>query len=92
MNNTLEMVTAHFCLQVEILEVVRVLPDVDTDDRDMGKQRVLVGGRRDFESFLHGMEALPLRIRMWVIHGNRNGSGNLQAMPSLSLGLRQRRR
>jgi len=48
-------------MEVEILEVERVLPEVDANDRDTCKMRVLVGRRHDFECFRlakAGIEAL----------------------------------
>lgn len=39
----------HISLDVKVLEVESVLPNVDTDDREERKQRVLVRGRRDLQ-------------------------------------------
>jgi hypothetical protein len=43
---------------VEVLEVVGVLPDIDADDRDVGQERVLVGGRGDLELLGRRVESL----------------------------------
>ena len=45
-------------LDVEVLEVEGVLPDVDADDGDVGQERVLVGGRRDLNDLGRGVVAL----------------------------------
>ena len=52
----------HICLEVEILEVERVLPDVDANDRDVCSKWVLVGRRDDFKSFCFGIEALSWNV------------------------------
>ena len=45
-------------LDVEVLEVERVLPDVDTNDGDVGEERVLVRRRRDLNDLRGGVPAL----------------------------------
>ena len=45
-------------LDVEILEVERVLPDVDADDGDIRQERVLVGSGGDLEDLQGGVVAL----------------------------------
>ena len=45
-------------LDVEVLEVERVLPDVDTDDGDMGEERVLVRRGRDLDDLRRRVVAL----------------------------------
>lgn len=45
-------------LDVLVLEVERVLPDVDTDDGNVREKRVLVCGSRDLEDFGSGVVAL----------------------------------
>ena len=37
-----------------------MLPDVDTDDRDVGQERVLVGGGGDLETASLGVDTLPV--------------------------------
>ena len=36
-------------LDVQVLQVERVLPDVDADDGDVRQERILVGGGRDLD-------------------------------------------
>ena len=48
----------HVRLDVEVLEVEGVLPDVDADDGDEGEEGVLVGGRRDLETLGRRVQAL----------------------------------
>ena len=48
----------HVGLDVLVLEVERVLPDVDADDRDMAEERVLVRRRRDLNDLRGGVPAL----------------------------------
>ena len=45
-------------LDVQVLQVERVLPDVDADDGDVGQEGVLVGGGGDFEDLSLGVVAL----------------------------------
>ena len=45
-------------LDVEVLEVERVLPDVDADDGDVRQERVLVGSGGDLEDLQGGVVAL----------------------------------
>jgi len=43
---------------IEILEVKGVLPDINTNDRDMGKERILVSRRDNLETLCRRIEAL----------------------------------
>ena len=45
-------------LDVEVLEVESVLPDVDADDGDVAQERVLVGGGGELEALGRGVVAL----------------------------------
>ena len=45
-------------LDVEVLEVEGVLPDVDANNGDVGQERVLVGSRRDLNDLGRGVVAL----------------------------------
>ena len=45
-------------LDVEVLEVERVLPDIDTNDWDVRDERVLVRGRDDLKTLGHRVVAL----------------------------------
>ena len=45
-------------LDVEVLEVEGVLPDVDADDGDVRQERVLVGGGHDLKTLSLGVQAL----------------------------------
>ena len=45
-------------LDVEVLEVERVLPDVDADDGDVGQERVLVRRGGDLNNLGGGVPAL----------------------------------
>ena len=70
-------------LDVEVLEVERVLPDVDADDGDVGEQGVLVRGGGELEALGARVEAEPapagaLHAGRGVVHCllercNRNG-------------------
>ncbi len=51
----------HVRLDVEVLEVEGVLPNVDADDGDKRQKGVLVGGRRDLETLGRRVEALQSR-------------------------------
>ena len=44
------LIITHVSLNVEVLKVESVLPDVNPDDRDEGQQRVLVWCRCDLEA------------------------------------------
>ena len=48
----------HVDLDVEVLEVERVLPDIDTNDWDVRDERVLVRGRDDLKTLGHRVVAL----------------------------------
>lgn len=48
----------HVDLDVEVLEVEGVLPDVDADDGDVREERVLVGGGGDLETLRLRVHAL----------------------------------
>ena len=43
---------------IEVLKIERVLPDIDTNDRSMAQQRVLVGRRDDLEAFIIRVKTL----------------------------------
>ena len=49
----------HISLNIMILEIKRVLPDVDADDGDVRQERVLVGGGDDLELLGVGVVAEP---------------------------------
>ena len=49
----------HISLNIMILQVKRVLPDVDADDGDVRQERVLVGGGDDLELLGVGVVAEP---------------------------------
>ena len=51
--------TTDIGLDVVVLEVERVLPDVDADDRDVREERVLVRGRDNFELLRLGVVSEP---------------------------------
>ena len=48
----------HVDLDVEVLEVERVLPDVDADDGDVGQERVLVRRGRQLKTLGGRVQAL----------------------------------
>ena len=48
----------HVSLDVEVLEVESVLPNVNANDGDVGQERVLVGGRCDLNDLGRGVVAL----------------------------------
>ena len=73
------MVTTHICLDVEILEVERVLPDVNANDRHKSQKWVLIGRRRDFESFHLGIEGLAMEVICQIFI--RNGWEKLASHP-----------
>ena len=49
---------AHVNFDVLVLEVERMLPNVDTDERNVSKKRVLVGSRGNLETPGGGVKAL----------------------------------
>ena len=57
------MVRTHVSLDVVVLEVERVLPDVNADDGDVREERVLVRGRHDLELLRHGVVPEPAPAR-----------------------------
>ena len=48
----------HVGLDVEVLEVERVLPDVDADDGNVREQRVLVRGGSNLKNLRRGVVSL----------------------------------
>ena len=46
-------------LYIEILEVERMLPDIDADDRGMSQERILVGSGGDLQALGSGVQSLP---------------------------------
>ena len=48
---------------VEVLEVVSVLPDIDSDDGGEGQQRVLIRRRSNLETLCLGVQTLPIAQR-----------------------------
>jgi hypothetical protein len=52
----------HVGLDVEVLEVERVLSDIDTDDGDEAEERVLVGRSGDLEALSLGVVSLHLPL------------------------------
>ncbi len=52
----------HVDLDVLVLEIESMLPDVDTDERDVRDQRILVGSRRDFHALGLWVYALSAHI------------------------------
>ena len=51
----------HVGLDVEVLEVEGVLPDIDADDGKQVQKRVLVSRRRDLELLGRWVQALSLK-------------------------------
>ena len=51
-------INTHVGLDVKVLEVESVLPDVDADDGDEAEEGVLVGGGSDLEALRLGVVAL----------------------------------
>jgi len=47
-------------LDVLVLEIEGVLPDVNADEGDVRKKRILVGGSRDFQHTVLGVESLQV--------------------------------
>lgn len=45
-------------LDVEVLEIKRMLPDVDADDGDQVEERVLVGRSRNFKTLVGRVHSL----------------------------------
>jgi len=58
-------------LDVQVLEVESVLPDVDTDDGDVSEERVLVRRRRDLKTLRRGVETEPSPARALNSSGAR---------------------
>jgi hypothetical protein len=73
-------------LDVEILEVKRVLPHIDANDRNEVQKRVLVRSRRKFEAFGHDVVSLRKQktrissLLRWVKRSN------VRASPTRNLG------
>ena len=51
----------HIGLDVLVLEVERVLPDIDADDGDVSEERVLVSGGHDLKTLVRGVVSLHRR-------------------------------
>lgn len=49
---------AHISLDVEVLKVERMLPDINTDNRDVGQKRILVGRGGNLKSSGRGVVSL----------------------------------
>ncbi len=49
-------------LDVEVLEVESVFPDIDTDNRDVAQERILVGSGNDLELVVRRVYTLPLTV------------------------------
>jgi hypothetical protein len=45
-------------LDIEILKVECMLPDIDADDRDMGQERILIGSGGDLQALGGGVQSL----------------------------------
>jgi len=61
----------HVGLDVLVLEVEGVLPDVNTDEGNVSEKRVLVGSSRDLQNTIFGAESsqpqpLPWIPRVWA--------------------------
>lgn len=52
----------HVCLDVEVLEIESMLPDVNTDDGQERQERVLVRRRRDLEFLRRWVHALSVPV------------------------------
>jgi hypothetical protein len=48
----------HINFDVEVLEVERVFPDIDTDDGDMSEERILVSSGDNLEDFVARVQTL----------------------------------
>jgi len=59
---------AHIDLDIEVLKVEGVLPDVHTDDWDQIQERVLVSTRGDLQTLGGGVESLITKISRY--HSN----------------------
>jgi len=55
---TIRRQKTHLGLDVEILKVKRMLPNVDTDDGDVRQERVLICRRHNLEPLALGVVAL----------------------------------
>ena len=58
---------SHIGLNVLVLEVESVLPDIDTNDGDEGEERVLVSGGGDLETLGGGVQALQRKKSRTII-------------------------
>lgn len=47
-------------LDVKVLQVEGMLPDINTDDRDVSQERVLVSGGHDLETLGGGVQSLTV--------------------------------
>jgi hypothetical protein len=49
---------AYVGFDIQILEIISMFPYIDADDRDVGQQRVLIGGGRDLKMLRRRIETL----------------------------------
>lgn len=49
----------HCSPSIKVLQVVRVLPDIDADDGYMSEKRILIGCGDNFKNFRLGIPTLP---------------------------------
>jgi hypothetical protein len=74
----------HINLNVKVLEIECMLPDVDPDDRDVSQKWVLVCGRDDLEALGRGVQTLRVKRREHYI-SLFDKIINLQASPIRNL-------
>jgi len=76
----------YISLDVEVLEVEGVFPDINTNDGDEMKEGILVGSGSDLKTLGLGINAL--RIKFIFIPRTRTNN-DVRASPSRSLGWQQ---
>lgn len=52
------LIKTHIDFDIEVLQVKRVLPNVDADNGDVGQERVLVGSGGDLQALGSGVQSL----------------------------------
>jgi len=72
-------------LDVQVLKIKGVLPDVDADDRNMAQQRILISGRDDFELIVFRVKSKPTPTR--TLNGRSGGVELLLQVVEASKGL-----
>lgn len=80
-----EMGATYVDLDVEVLQVERVLPDIDADDGDKRQERVLVRGRRELEALRRRVVSLFQSLSRPYKNGKED-EDNARASPSQSPG------